>query len=819
MVERRDPAIWDALSEVMIQKVVLLNRAPTLHRLSIQAFEAVMVEGDAIRLHPLVCAAYNADFDGDQMAVHLPLSDAAQAEARDLLLSTHNLRSAASGEPAITLSQEIVLGLFYLTEERPGTEASLRVFSGSEEANLAYQAGVIGLHTPILVRIPDQLIFSEAPPAQAQSAPPRGRLQTTVGRLLFNEVLPEVLRFRNYAIAKEALKQLLSESLSCCGEEATARLADRLKRLGFNFATRSGISFAISDIRMPPEREAFIAPGRTAVQEIDDLYQRGELTQEEWAQQSIAIWGRITEEISAAVTSALDPTGSLATIITSGATKARFQQIRQLCGIRGLMARPTGAILPIPVLSNYLLGLSTWELFLSASGARKGFMDRSLNTAQSGYLTRRLVEAGMEVWTTQEDCETHDGLLITENESQVRGLADFGSRTIGRVLAEPVAGLAAGTLLEEAQVSQLLSAGITAVRVRSPLTCAAPYGICCRCYGRDLSTGKQVRRGMAVGIIAGQSIGEPGTQLTMRTFHSGGIAHAQGDITQGLPRVNELFEAHTPQRKAILSEIAGRVRIREAPQAEQQTVQITAETTYLDEYKLSAGAEILVRAQQWVAAGQLLARLPERASVTTRARHNGQVVRADAHGIILRVIEEERRSSAIPPGQRLVVTEGASVEVGAPLCEGAIDPRELLRLCGREAVQRYLVSEVQRVYRATGVSINDKHIEVIVRQMLRSVEVTEAGDTELVPGERVDLFTFQTVNAATLAQGGEGALAQPRLLGVTRAALQTASWVAAASFQETSRVLAHAALCRKIDPLRGFKERIVLGLPIPIGDG
>jgi DNA-directed RNA polymerase subunit beta' len=768
LVERRDPVIWDALAEAMTGKVVLLNRAPTLHRLSIQAFEAVMVEGHAIRLHPLVCAAYNADFDGDQMAVHLPLSDAAQEEARRLLLSTHNLRGPASGEPSITLSQEIVLGLYYLTEARVEGQAARQMFTSSEEARLAYEEGCITLHTPILVRVPDQTILQEAPPAQAQPAPTRGRIKTTVGRLIFNEALPEALRFRNYPMTKEALKQLIAESLARCGEEATARLADTLKQLGFDYATRSGISFGIADMRMPPERQALIAKGRESVQEIDALYHRGELTEEEWSRQAIAVWTQITEEISAAVSSALDPYGALATIVKSGATKARFQQIRQLCGIRGLMARPSGAILPIPILSNYLVGLSTWELFLAASGARKGFMDRSLNTAQSGYLTRRLVEVGMEVWTTHQDCGTHDGILITAAESQERGLADFGSRIVGRVLAESVADLTVGTLLEEAHVNRLLEAGIRAVRVRSPLACQATYGICCRCYGRDLATGKQVRRGVAVGIIAGQSIGEPGTQLTMRTFHSGGIANAQGDITQGLPRVNELFEAHSPQRKAILSELAGRVSIMQDARTGRQIVQITAETA-------SAGKEVLP------------------------ARARGEV----------------RHRYLIPAGQRLCVEQGQCVEAGKPLCEGAMDPRELLRLCGRGAVQRYLVGEVQRVYRTTGVYINDKHIEVIVRQMLRFVEVTEAGDTRLLPGERVDLFAFQAANAAALAQGGQPALAQPVLLGVTRATLQTASWVAAASFQETSRVLARAALGRTIDPLHGFKERIVLGLPIP----
>jgi DNA-directed RNA polymerase subunit beta' len=759
LVEQRNPLVWDLLAECMHEKVVLLNRAPTLHRLSIQAFEPKLVEGDAIRLHPLVCSAFNADFDGDQMAVHLPLSDAAQAEARRLLLSVRNLRSPATGEPTIALSQEIVLGCFYLTEDRPGSSQAGRVFANADEARLAYDQGIIDLHTPILVRVPDQQIH-DAPPPVPVSSPVRGRIKTTVGRLIFNALLPSALRYRNYAMTKEGLKQLITESLSFMGEEATAKLADAIKQLGYHFATKSGISFGMCDMQEPPEKQTLVAEGQVRSQELHALFQEGTITQEERDQQIIAFWTEITERISAALVSHLDPFGTLSIIIKSGCTKAKFQQIRQLSGIRGLMADPSGRIIPIPVLGNYLAGLQVWEIFIAASGARKGFMDRSLNTAQSGYLTRKLVEVGMEVWTTMDDCGTQQGWFITNEESQALGLPNLCSRVIGRVLAEPVGNLEAGTLLNERHIEELLAAGITALRVRSPFTCEANYGICCRCYGRDLATGKLVKQGVAVGVIAGQSIGEPGTQLTMRTFHSGGIANAQGDITQGLPRVIELFEARMPKGAALLAESEGTIQI---------------------EKQADSGKTIIRLVNH---------ELPESTPTSTK--------------------EYE-----LSPGQSLLVEDGQTVHIGTPLTSGAQNPKQILDLQGREATARYLINEVQRVYRSTGVYMSDKHVEVIVRQMLRSVQISDPGDTALLPGDLIDRFRFLHTNEEILAQGGEPAQAHPVLLGLTRAALNTASWVAAASFQETSKVLTNAAIGGQVDYLKGYKERIMLGARIP----
>ena len=775
MVERTnkpDPILWDLLEEVMHEKLVLLNRAPTLHRLSIQAFETVRVEGDAITLHPLVCSAFNADFDGDQMAVHLPLSDEAQAEARALLLSTHNLRSPATGDPSISLSQDMVLGLFYLTQDRPGGKSAGRVFADASEALLALESGVIDLHTRIFVRVPEESIYEA--PGSAAARQERRRIETTAGRLLFNDALPERLRFKNYAMTKERLKLLVVECLGTCGPEITAQVADRLKALGFHYATRSGISFALSDIEVPPAKHAILLAADVEAAEVEETYRAGMVNAEERDRQLIEVWTRATDAISARLEAALDPWGSLATIIRSGATKAKFQQIRQLSGIRGLMANPSGEIIAVPVRGNYLEGLKVWELFIATSGARKGFMDRSLNTARSGYLTRKLVEVGLEVWITAEDCGTTQGLLVTDEESKRLGLPSMRSRLLGRVLAEslPEVGLEQGTMLSEEDVDRLLKVGVTAVRVRSPLTCQAPYGICQRCYGTDLATGHLVRRGTAVGVIAAQSIGEPGTQLTMRTFHSGGIANAQGDITLGLPRVEELFEVRRPANRAIISEIDG--------VAEIERDEATGE---------------------------------QRVHVISREEHCCAHTPLPNNSVPGKVFEE--RTYSFPAGQKVLVEHRQAILAGTPLVAGAIDPQDLLRTLGRDAVACYLVSEVQRVYRGTGVYLPHKHIEVIVRQMLRFVSVRDVRDTPLLPGEVADRFTVEAVNAGVLAQGGSPALCSPVLFGITKAALQMRSSLATASFQDTSRVLAWAAIRGERDTLQGFKERLVVGQRIP----
>jgi DNA-directed RNA polymerase subunit beta' len=822
MVERGTRApdvVWDLLEEVMMERPVLLNRAPTLHRLGLQAFEPVLVEGSAIQLHPLVCGAFNADFDGDQMAVHLPLSDAASREAYRLMLSTRTLRSPATGEPSVAPSQEMVLGCFYLTEARPGARGEGRRFSDPTEAQVALEHGIIDLQASIRVRLAQPLLYEAPPPQPPRQIQPGDLIETTVGRLIFNEVLPDRLGFRNYATKKEYLKQLVGECLAACGPARTAEVADALKSLGFRYATRSGISFAMSDISVPPEKQSLVARADEQAHEVEELLRSGMITESERRMQLIDLWTRTTDEISQLLEARLDPWGTLSTIIKSGATKAKFQQIRQLSGIRGLMASPLGEIIPLPVKGNYLEGLRVWELFIAASGARKGFMDRSLNTATSGYRTLILVEVGRTVAVTEEDCGESEGVLITDEESRAAGLPDMRTRITSRVLARPIeAGgerLAAGTLLDDALCTQLLSAGVCALRVRSPLTCLAPRGICRLCYGTDLATGQLVERGAAVGVIAAQSIGEPGTQLTMRTFHSGGIAGAQGDITQGLPRINELFEAHIPPSPAVLSEIEGEVEINQSSPTDPPTVRVVCTLPVLDDYPLPPAWRLTVSDGEPVRPGQPLATPPGADSGEPLVARTGGTAHLAGGLLSIQSEDREERTYSIPPRRKLLVSAGQHVAAGTPLCLGPLNPQEVLRTRGRTAAALYLVHEVQTVYRTTGVYLHDKHAEIIVRQMLRWLVVEDAGDTTLIPGALIDRFRFCDINAGVLAQGGQPARARPVLLGTIRVALNNESWLAAAAFQQTVRVLAQAAIGGKTDYLRDAKQHIIVGKRLP----
>jgi DNA-directed RNA polymerase subunit beta' len=761
-VEQKHPAVWDILEEVMSSRVVLLNRAPTLHRLSIQAFEPILIEGNAIHLHPLVCSAFNADFDGDQMAVHLPLSRKAQQEARELMLSTRNLLSPASGEPTVSISQEMVLGCFYLTQERPGKKGAGRIFTDSNEAILAYESGIVELQARIQVRLQHDTLFDQPPPAPAQSHPQGCRITTTVGRLIFNAVLPKRLRFKNYAMTKDLLKQLMWECIRAHGVDRTAVLGDEIKRLGFTYATKAGISFAISDVSVPPRKKEVLAEADEQLRELSEEWSDGMITREERYERTIALWTKTTDRIAEMVQESLDPFGSVATIARSGATKAKLQQIRQLSGMRGLMASPSGEVIETPVRGNFLEGLTAAEYFLSSHGARKSLMDRSLNTAEAGYLTIRFVNSAQDVIVTEEDCGTTRGLQILAEDCAYMGLTDSKARLLGRVLAEalPQIGLSAGDDLGEERVGRILAAKLPAVRVRSALACQAHSGVCQTCYGWDLSIRSRVRLGTAVGIIAAQSIGEPGTQLTMRTFHSGGIAGGQGDITQGLPRVEELFEARPPKERALLSEGEGEVDITK------------------DE---ESGIRMI------------------------------RVIPFDS--------SSEIQTYKIPHGRTLLVSDGQQVRIGDQLTAGALDLQDVLRLQGVEALERYLLKEAQRVYRTTGAYIHDQHFEIIISQMVRYVQVMASGDTHLLPGNLIDRRNYSRINAQIVAEGGDPATAKIVLLGLTRAALATESWLAAASFQRTDSVLADAAIEGRIDRLVGLKENVILGKLIPAGTG
>jgi DNA-directed RNA polymerase subunit beta' len=843
-VERVRPEVWDVLEEVIHNHPVLLNRAPTLHRLGIQAFEAVLVEGSAIQLHPLVCSAFNADFDGDQMAVHVPLSERAQEEARTLMLSARNILHPATGEPSIGASQDMVLGCYYLTMERPdylqAKIAALRAeqpelseeearkrciprYSSTTEAMLAFSMEKIRLHDTIAVRMDSEKVFLE--PGRGEPVDSYRRVETTVGRILFNDVLPEKLRFKNYPMKKDNLKAVIAECFKHYGREATAALADEIKRLGFNYATRVGASIAISDVLVPPEREEILRVADEKVQQLEEDYRDGLITDMERYKQVVQIWSDASEQIQGHVQKVLDPYGSIYTIANSGATKAKFQQIRQLSGMRGLMADPSGRIMEIPVRGNFRDGLTVMEYFISSHGARKGLADTALRTAESGYLTRRLIDVAQDVIVHWQDCGTTEGIWITEADSKDMN-EPFRNRVIGRILAAPVPGfehIPVGTELDDDTVDEILAAGVKQVYCRSVLQCLAPHGVCATCYGRNLGAGRLAAMGDAVGIVAAQSIGEPGTQLTMRTFHTGGIAGAAEDITQGLPRVEELFESRVPKDKAIVSELDGVIEIQQE-ESGQRKIRVVSVDTIVDEYPLPKGSEVLVSDSDRVERDQVLALLPAEDGSSdearaVRARTAGNVYHNAGGQLVVRAEEREEREYPLPAAANIIVNEGDRVHAGQPLTTGLIDPQDVLRILGREAVHLYLVKEVQKVYRSTGVYINDKHIEVIVRQMLRRVRVDDPGDTDLLPNDLVDRFHYEETNARVLAEGGEPATAQTVLLGVTKASLNTESFLAAASFQETTRVLTEAAINGATDRLVGLKENVIIGKLIPAGTG
>jgi DNA-directed RNA polymerase subunit beta' len=854
-VERVRPEVWDVLEDVIHDHPVLLNRAPTLHRLGIQAFDAVLVEGSAIQLHPLVCSAFNADFDGDQMAVHVPLSERAQEEARTLMLSSRNILAPATGDPSIGATQDMVLGCYYLTMERPDMTRTrqqelglgdheldeqelvrrrvIKTFADPTEALFAYNDGRINLQEAIFVRLNADRLYGEA--GKFRPIARRDRVKTTVGRILFNEALPEQLRYKNYPMTREKLRQVIAECFKQFSQpgdperarQATADLADAIKRLGFAFATKAGASIAISDVIVPDDRERILEEADKQITQLEEDYREGLITETERYQRSVDRWNRTTDEIQKRVAEVLDPYGSIYTIAMSGATKAKFQQIRQLSGMRGLMADPSGRIMELPVRGNFRDGLTVMEYFISSHGARKGLADTALRTAESGYLTRRLIDVAQDVIVLHEDCGTTDGVWMTADDS-AEMQEPFRNRLIGRTLQATVPGfehVAVGSELDDDTVDAMLAAGVQQVYVRSVLQCLSPHGVCRLCYGRNLAAGRLVDIGDAVGIIAAQSIGEPGTQLTMRTFHTGGIAGAQEDITQGLPRVEELFEARVPKDKAIITEIDGAVSIF-VEESGARKIRVTAVDVVTDEYPLPKGSELVVHEGDRVQRDQVVAHTPARGRGKDKsgpqdilARTAGEIVAVGKDRLVVRLEERDEREYAIPAAALIIVNDGEQVHAGQALTSGLIDPQDVLRIQGREAVHMYLVKEVQRVYRSTGVYINDKHIEVIVRQMLRRVRIDDPGDTDLLPNDLEDRFHYEETNARVLAEGGEPATAQTVLLGVTKASLNTESFLAAASFQETTRVLTEAAITGATDHLMGLKENVIIGKLIPAGTG
>jgi len=763
MVERLRPEVWDVLEDVIKEHPVLLNRAPTLHRLGIQAFEPVLVEGRALKLHPLVCTAYNADFDGDQMAVHVPLSVEAQAEARFLMLSANNLLAPKDGKPITIPTQDMVLGSYYLTIERDGEPGEGKAFGNVDEAMMAYDAGFLGLHAKI--RVKQTKVIDGEPVSKI--------ITTTLGKLIFNEGIPQDLGFVDRSnpdnlfdleitniVTKKELGKIIEKCIKVHGTTETAVVLDNIKAKGYKYSTVGAITVSVSDMVIPDVKKKYIDETEEKIDNISKMYKRGLISEEERYNSVIQAWTETGENLTQALLETLDQFNPIFMMSQSGA-RGSISQIKQLSGMRGLMADTSGRTLEIPVKANFREGLNVLEYFISSHGARKGLADTALRTADSGYLTRRLVDVSQDVIVREIDCGTRKGIEVGDIKDGSEVIEGLAERLVGRYTAEPIVHPETGEVLIEgdkkitdADADRAVKAGLKKVKIRSMLTCHSEYGVCAKCYGANLATNEDVNVGEAVGIIAAQSIGEPGTQLTMRTFHTGGVAG--DDITQGLPRVEELFEARKPKGLAVISEVAGTVKI----------------------------------------------------SDTKKKRE-----------VIVTTEDGEARNYMIPYGSRIKVSDSDVVEAGDEITEGSVNPHDILKIKGIKGVQSYLLQEVQRVYRLQGVDINDKHIEVIIRQMLRKVKVEDAGDTNMLPGGLVDMFDFEEENAKVTAEGLRPATGKRTLLGITKASLATESFLSAASFQETTRVLTEAAIKGKVDPLVGLKENVIIGKLIPAGTG
>ncbi len=822
-IERNRPEVWEVLEEVIKERPVMLNRAPTLHRLGIQAFEPILIEGSAIQLHPLVTTAFNADFDGDQMAVHVPLSEKAVHEARTLMLASRNLLKPADGEPIISPSKDMVLGVYYLTISDASRKhaGDGRNFANIDEVELAYNLDQLEVHSEIQVLVKTWYDDNgDRLPAQEERL-----LKTTVGRAIFNRILPPEIQFINRKLDKGELKDLIAELYEVGGESQTPDVADRIKEIGFTYATRSGYSIAVSDIHVPAEKQEIINESLREVELVQRDFRRGLLTEQEQNDRVINIWQRTTNDVANAVKRNMDPHGNLATMANSGATKGGFGPISQLAGMRGLMADPSGRIISHPIRSNFREGLNALEYFISTHGARKGLADTALRTADAGYLTRRLVDVAQDVIINELDCNTLDGIPIRKSDD-VAGQA-LGTRLFGRVIAQNVVDLKTGEVLAERGdvmdhdlVRRLTTYDIPEVIVRSPLTCELDHGICAQCYGMDLGRGKMVEMGSAVGIVAAQSIGEPGTQLTLRTFHTGGVA-AGGDITTGLPRVEELFEARRmPKGEAKVAEIAGIARIMQSDRySELRLVRIEHSEMVSDEYTIPESWTVAVEDATEVAQGDVVAFLD---TATIAAQHTGRARLEQSDAGIKVIVSYEVHQEAeheIPTNARLLVKDGDHVEPGQPITEGSLNPHRILRIQGRYIAQMYLLTQVQKVYISQGQNINDKHFEVIIRKMTSRVQVTRPGDTNYLPGDLVDMLELKRVNEDLLSQGRRPARSIETLLGITKASLSTDSFLSASSFQHTIKVLAGAAIAATEDPLYGLKENVIIGKLIPAGTG
>ncbi len=821
VIERERPEVYEVLEDVITTRPVMLNRAPTLHRLGIQAFEPVLVEGKAIQLHPLVCQAFNADFDGDQMAVHVPLSRKAVEEARKLMIATGNLLKPSDGEPIVGPTKDMVLGVYYLTLlDATPRKGDGRAFYGIDEVEMAYEMGQIHIHAKIKLAV--ETYYDEDGQRYKDSQPRRRVVETTVGRALFNRIVPLEVRYVNRALDKSDVQKLVNHAYQVLGTERQSEVVafvDDIKDIGFRYATRSGVSIAVSDIAVPTTKDAILEQADIEVQEVERQYRRGLMTEDEREQRTIKIWTEAREQVSSAVRSVMDPVGNLSIMATSGATKGGFGPITQLAGMRGMMADPSGRIIALPIKSNFREGLDAIEFFISTHGQRKGLADTAMRTADAGYLTRRLVDVTQDVIVNTYDCGTEAGVWLKSTDDV--GKQSIKDRAIGRMVAldivHPKTGevlIARNEMIDESNNELIDKAKLTEIYVRSPLTCDLESGMCQCCYGRDLGRGKLVSIGAAVGIIAAQSIGEPGTQLTLRTFHTGGVA-AGSDITQGLPRVEELLEARKkPKAEALMSDIAGRVHV-EKIEGGVRRVQITNSTVQRDVYNIPGNWSLKVDDGQEIKDKAVLA---VRGEQEMRAEHGGRVIR-DGMSITVAYDNKEEVEYDIPPAARMLVGEGAEVRAGDPLTEGTKNPHMLMKVLGREVAQVYLLSEVQKVYRSQGVNISDKHFEIVVRKMTNRVQITAPGDSHYLPGDMVNRLELARVNERLSVDSKKQATGVPVLLGISKAALATESFLSASSFQHTIKVLAQAAIEGRRDDLVGLKENVILGKLIPAGTG
>ncbi len=817
-IERSRPEIWEVLEEVIQERPVLLNRAPTLHRLGIQAFDPVLIEGSAIQLHPLVTTAFNADFDGDQMAVHVPLSEKAVREAKNLMLASKNLLKPADGEPIISPSKDMTLGVYYLTVEDVGPHAGDgRVFADLDEVEMVYQLGQVHIHANIRVMVTTH--YDDK--GNLISNPEKRLINTTVGRVIFNQILPQEIQFYNHKLDKGGVKDLIGLVYEICGEAVTTEVADRIKDIGFEYAMRSGSTLSVSDISMPSEKDEILRSAQQEVTNLDRSYRNGYLTEQERNKLEIDVWQETTKKVADAVRKGMDPNGNLATMANSGATKGGFGPISQLAGMRGLMADPAGRIIRLPIKSNFREGLTALEYFISTHGARKGLADTALRTADAGYLTRRLVDIAQDAIINEVDCGTTDGIWIRKSDD-VAG-QPLQSRLYGRMTAARIIHPKTGEIIAERDemidhvlIREIIHSGISEVKVRSPLTCELQHGLCAKCYGMDLGRGRMVELGSAVGIVAAESIGEPGTQLTLRTFHTGGVA-AGSDITTGLPRVEELFEARRmPKGEAVITRISGYATIHASDRySDQRFVRVENSEIVSDEYEIPEEWELRVDTEGVVSVGDEVAVLGEARIV---AQHAGRV-RIEGRKVIISYEQRESEEYDIPTTARMTIKDNERVEAGQPLTEGSLNPHTILRIKGRESCQMYLLSEIQKVYRSQGQNINDKHFEVILRKMTGRVQVVRPGDTHYLPGDLVDRLEIRKMNEELVAQGKQPVRYLEMLLGVTKASLSTDSFLSMSSFQHTIKVLAYAAIASSEDPLYGLKENVIIGKLIPAGTG